>query len=38
MTWLTRFDGVEWLDAAPDAKTETLADRVVTLWQDHMSQ
>ena len=33
MTWLKRFDGIEWLDAAPDADTDTLADRVIDLWR-----
>ena len=35
MTWLKRFDGIEWLDAAPDADTDTLADRVIDLWRQH---
>ena len=36
MTWLRRFEGIEWLDAAPDADAETLADRVVELWRRHV--
>ena len=36
MTWLRRFEGIEWLDAAPDADAATLADRVVELWRRHM--
>jgi len=36
MTWLSRFPDVAWLDAAPDAPTDTLADRVVALWQEHV--
>jgi tRNA dimethylallyltransferase len=35
MTWLSRFGGAVWLDAAPDVPTETLADRVVELWRKH---
>jgi len=37
MTWLKRFDGVEWLDAAPDTETATLADRVVERWAQYTS-
>ena len=33
MTWLRRFEGIEWLDAAPGADAATLADRVVELWR-----
>jgi len=36
MTWLRRFEGIEWLNAAPDADAETLADRVLELWRRHM--
>ena len=36
MTWLRRFEGIEWLDAAPDTDAATLADRVVELWRRHM--
>jgi len=36
MTWLSRFPDVAWLDAAPDTPTDTLADRVVALWQAHI--
>jgi len=36
MTWLKRFDDIEWLDAAPDADTATLADGVIDLWCQHM--
>jgi len=32
-TWLSRFPDVVWLDAAPDASAETLADRVVEIWR-----
>ncbi len=35
MTWITRFPGVSWLDAAPDASTEDLAAQVVALWRSH---
>jgi tRNA dimethylallyltransferase len=34
-SWLGRFEGVRWLDAAPDASTEALADAVVGLWREH---
>jgi tRNA dimethylallyltransferase len=37
MTWLSRFEGVAWLDAAPDTSVETLADQVVELWGKHGS-
>jgi tRNA dimethylallyltransferase len=37
MTWLSRFEGVAWLDAAPDTSVETLADQVVELWGKHAS-
>jgi len=37
MTWLSRFEGVAWLDAAPDTPVETLADQVVELWGKHGS-
>jgi tRNA dimethylallyltransferase len=33
MTWITRFPGVTWLDASPDAATEALAVQVVSLWR-----
>ena len=36
MTWLRRFEGIKWLDAAPDTDAATLADRVVELWRRHM--
>ena len=36
MTWLRRFEGIEWLDAAPGADAATLADRVVELWRQHI--
>ncbi len=36
MTWLRRFEGIEWLDAAPDTDAATLADRVVGLWRRHV--
>ena len=35
MTWLKRFEGVEWLDAAPGTDAAALADRVVDLWRQH---
>jgi tRNA dimethylallyltransferase len=35
MMWLKRFEGVEWLDASPDADTAALADRVIGLWRQH---
>ena len=34
-TWLSRFEGVVWLDAAPDVLPESLADRVVERWRRH---
>jgi tRNA dimethylallyltransferase len=37
MTWLSRFEGVAWLDAAPDTSVETLADQMVELWRKHAS-
>jgi tRNA dimethylallyltransferase len=37
MTWLSRFEGVAWLDAAPDTSVETLAGQVVELWHKHAS-
>ena len=37
MTWLRRFEGVSWFDLAPDADSTGLADRVVLLWQKHVS-
>jgi len=36
MTWLRRFEGIEWLDAAPGADAATLAGRVVELWRQHI--
>lgn len=36
MTWLRRFEGIEWLDAAPGTDAATLADRVVELWRQHI--
>ena len=36
MTWLARFPDIVWLDAAPDTPTDALADRVVTLWHEHL--
>jgi len=36
LTWISRFEGVVWLDAAPGDATEALADRVVPLWQQHV--
>jgi len=38
MSWLRRFEGVMWLDAAPDTPTDALADRVVALWREHINQ
>ncbi len=38
MSWLRRFEGARWLDAAPDTPTDTLADRVVALWREHINQ
>ena len=32
-TWLSRFPGVVWLEAAPDTLPEALADRVVEIWR-----
>lgn len=37
MTWLSRFEGVAWLDAAPDTSVETLTDQVVELWRKYTS-
>jgi tRNA dimethylallyltransferase len=37
MTWLSRFEGVVWLDAAPETPIEARADRVVELWGKHGS-
>jgi tRNA dimethylallyltransferase len=34
-TWLARFPDVVWLDIAPDAPSEMLADRVVARWRRH---
>jgi len=36
MTWLSRFDGALWLEAAPDASVETLADQGVELSRRHV--
>ncbi len=36
MKWLRRFEGLVWLDAAPDAPADSLADRVVDLWRAHV--
>ncbi len=36
LTWISRFEGVVWLDAAPGDAAEALADRVVPLWQQHV--
>ncbi|HUX14914.1 MAG TPA: tRNA (adenosine(37)-N6)-dimethylallyltransferase MiaA [Phycisphaerae bacterium] len=36
MKWLRRFEGLVWLDAAPDAPPDGLADRVETLWRQHV--
>ena len=36
MMWIRRFDGVVWLDAAPDADTADLADGVAGLWRGHL--
>ncbi|MGB2801761.1 MAG: tRNA (adenosine(37)-N6)-dimethylallyltransferase MiaA [Phycisphaerae bacterium] len=36
MKWLRRFEGLVWLDAAPDAPADGLADRVVDLWRAHV--
>jgi len=33
--WLRRFEGLVWLDAAPDTPTDGLADRVEQLWDEH---
>jgi tRNA dimethylallyltransferase len=38
MTWLGRFPDIVWLDAAPDAPIDPLADRVVALWREHPSE
>ncbi|MCX5648076.1 MAG: tRNA (adenosine(37)-N6)-dimethylallyltransferase MiaA [Planctomycetota bacterium] len=35
MKWLRRFEGLVWLDAAPDTPTDGLADRVEQLWDEH---
>ena len=37
MTWITRFPGVSWLDAAPDTAAEDLAAQVVALWRSHVA-
>jgi len=36
MTWLSRFEGVLWLDAAPDAAGDAMAETVVALWREHV--
>ena len=36
MSWLRRFEGVRWLDAASDTPADALADRVVALWREHV--
>jgi len=36
MSWLRRFEGARWLDAAPDTPADALADRVVALWHEHV--
>jgi len=36
MKWLRRFEGLVWLDAAPDVPADALADRVVDLWRAHV--
>jgi tRNA dimethylallyltransferase len=33
MTWIMRFPGVTWLEAAPDTTTEALAAQVASLWR-----
>jgi len=38
MTWLRRFEGVMWLDAAPDTPADALVDRVLALWREHVTQ
>jgi len=37
MTWIARFEGVRWLDAAPDTPGDALAETVVTLWREHVA-
>ena len=38
MKWLRRFEGLVWLDAGPDAPVDALADRVETLWRQHVAK
>ena len=37
MTWLSRFEGVVWLDVAPSAAAESLAGQVAELWRGHVA-
>ena len=37
LTWLSRFEGIVWLDAAPDTPSEALADQAVELWHRHQA-
>jgi len=37
-TWISRFEGVVWLDVAPEIASESLAPRVVELWREHPRQ
>jgi len=38
MKWLRRFEGLVWLDAAPETPTDTLTDRVAALWRRHVAR
>ena len=35
LKWVRRFEGLVWLDAAPDTPTGQLAAHVESLWRDH---
>jgi tRNA dimethylallyltransferase len=37
MTWIARFEGVRWLDVAPDTPSDALAETVVVLWREHIA-
>jgi len=37
MTWIARFEGVRWLDAATDTPSDALAETVVALWREHIA-
>ena len=35
LKWLRRFEGLLWLDAAPETPADELADRAAALWKEH---